>query len=257
MSNQKQAMPVVQDDILLYQRDGQDCRLTVGTPVWYAWLSTATTFAFHSEVGTFTARREQAGHKRGGGYWRAYRKRAGQLYRAYLGTAEEVTLERLRTVAARLSAPHPLTEDEPELNPEVLQEHPAPQEHAHRLATAASLHLAKGARTQEFVQQAASTVPLPLTSLIGREREIAAACTLLAHPEVRFLTLTGTGGVGKTRLALAIAAEVQGNFPDGVCFVSLAPIQDTDLVLPTVVQALGLQERGTLPSLEYLQVVLK
>ena len=79
MSNQKQAMAVVQDDTLLYQRDGRDCRLTVGTLAWYAWLSTATAFAFRSEVGTFTARREQAGHKRGGWYWRAYRKRAGRL----------------------------------------------------------------------------------------------------------------------------------------------------------------------------------
>ena len=100
MSNQKQAMPVVQEDILLYQRNGQDCRLTVGTPAWYAWLSTATTFAFRSEVGTFTARREQAGHKRGEWYWRAYRKREGRLHQVYVGTVEEVTLERLRTVAS-------------------------------------------------------------------------------------------------------------------------------------------------------------
>ena len=63
-ADQKQAVPVVKDDILLYQSDGQDCRLTVDA-VWYAWLSTATTFAFHSEVGTFGCR-EQAGHKRGG-----------------------------------------------------------------------------------------------------------------------------------------------------------------------------------------------
>src|SRR6266700_2264934 len=81
MSNPDQAMPVVQEDTLLYQRNGQTCRLTVGTPAWYAWLSTATTFAFRREVGTFTARREQAGHKRGGWYWRAYRKRAGKLHR--------------------------------------------------------------------------------------------------------------------------------------------------------------------------------
>ena len=91
----------------------------------------------------------------------------------------------------------------------------------------------------------------------GREREVAAACTLLARPEVRFLTLTGTGGVGKTRLALQIAAEMQGDFPDGVCFVSLASIQDTGLVLPTLVQAIGLQGSSARSPLELLKAALR
>jgi len=137
MSKQKQAMPVVQDDILLYQRDGQDYRLTVGTPAWYAWLSSATTFAFRSEMGNFTARREQAGNKRGGWYWRAYRKRAGRLLQVYVGTTEEMTLEQLRTVAARLSAEHMPTAEESESTQGVLQEHPIPQEYARHPLTAA------------------------------------------------------------------------------------------------------------------------
>src|ERR1700736_6089747 len=84
-------------------------------------------------------------------------------------------------------------------------------------------------------------VPALLTPLIGREQEVAAACSLLQRPEVRLLTLTGTGGVGKTRLGLQIATDLVKDFADGICFVSLAPISDPDLVIPTIAQALGLR----------------
>src|SRR4249920_150148 len=87
-----QATPLVQDDTLTYQRDGQAQTLVVGTPAWYAWLQTATTFAFTSDRGTFMARREQAGNKRGGWYWRAYRQGEGKLHRVYLGKSGELTL---------------------------------------------------------------------------------------------------------------------------------------------------------------------
>lgn len=108
----------------------------------------------------------------------------------------------------------------------------------------------------EIVERRTVTLPAPLTSLIGREREIAAVRTLLAHPSTRILTLTGTGGVGKTRLALAVAAEVQQNFPDGVYFISLESIHDADLVLPTIVQAIGLHANNRSP-LETLQMELR
>jgi predicted ATPase/DNA-binding CsgD family transcriptional regulator len=256
MSNHDQAVPVVQDDTLVYLKDGQDYRLSVDTPAWYAWLSTATSFAYRSEAGTFTARREQAGHKRGGWYWRAYRKRGGKLQSVYVGKSEELTLERLRTVAAILAAQHAITGAEQEQEQSVLQGHAAEQEHGPRPATGAMRQLAEPGTASEIGKRPVSTSLMPLTLLIGREREVAAACTLLARPEVRLLTLTGAGGVGKTRLALQIAAQVQDDFQDGMCLVSLAPIRDSELVLPTLVQAFGLPASAQLP-LEQLQAALQ
>src|SRR5205823_14424737 len=91
------------------------------------------------------------------------------------------------------------------------------------------------------------TLPAQLTPLIGREQEVAAACTLLRRPEVRLVTLTGTGGIGKTRLALQVATDLLADFADGVCFVSLAAVSDPDLVVATIAQTLGLKDTGGQP----------
>jgi predicted ATPase/DNA-binding CsgD family transcriptional regulator len=95
-----------------------------------------------------------------------------------------------------------------------------------------------------------------LAPLIGREREREAICTLLASSAVRLLTLTGAGGVGKTRLALAVADYSQGMFTAGACFVSLSAISDPELVIPEIAQALG-QQTGNRPIFEIVQTYLQ
>ncbi len=97
--------PIVRGNTLTYQQDEQEQVLLVETPAWYAWLETASTFAFTSEAGTFTARKERAGNQRGGWYWKAYRTQHGKLTSLYLGKAEALTLERLNVVVQALAHP--------------------------------------------------------------------------------------------------------------------------------------------------------
>jgi predicted ATPase/transcriptional regulator with XRE-family HTH domain len=88
-------------------------------------------------------------------------------------------------------------------------------------------------------------LPVPMTSFIGRARELAAVKQRFSS--ARLLTLTGPGGCGKTRLALQAAAELADKFADGVCFVELAPLGDPRLVPQSVASALGVREEPTRP----------
>ena len=94
-----------------------------------------------------------------------------------------------------------------------------------------------------------ANLPVPPNALIGRRRELAEIVERVRDEKVRLLTLTGPGGAGKTRLALQVAADVVGDFPDGVFFVALASLKDPNLVLPTVAQTLGLVDTGAVSLL--------
>jgi predicted ATPase len=118
-------------------------------------------------------------------------------------------------------------------------------------------HALASSQTTGTKQAFMYSLPVSLTSLVGREQEVAQICAWLHRPEVRLLTLTETGGVGKTRLALAIAQHVLGEFPDGVYFVTLAPVSDPGWVTATIAQALSLWEAGDRPLLEQVREYLR
>lgn len=224
--------PIVRGGTLFYQCDGQDCQVSVGSPGWYDWLGAHRTFAFRSDEGSFTARRERAGNKRGGWYWKAYVKREKRLRHAYLGKTESLTLERLHSAAnelARGAAP--------------VRVDAAPRE--------------QNGSSFLPLYEAQDILQTQLTAIIGREQETGAACALLLRPDVRLVTITGPGGVGKTRLALHVANALAQNFSDGIRSISLAAIVDPALVIPTLAQDLGFVEAGDEPLLTRLQRYLR
>ena len=100
-------------------------------------------------------------------------------------------------------------------------------------------------------------VPPSLTPLLGREQDLNAACMRLTCPEVRLLTLVGTGGVGKTRLALQLATVLRDSFVDGVCFVELAAISDPSLVMQTIAHELEIRENGMRSLMEHVKAKLR
>ena len=97
-----------------------------------------------------------------------------------------------------------------------------------------------------------NNLPQQLTSFVGRERELADAVARI--PQCRLLTLTGPGGIGKTRLALQAAADVMGSFEDGVFFVEFAPVSDPRMVPQTVATVLGVKEEIGHPVIEALAI---
>jgi LuxR family transcriptional regulator, maltose regulon positive regulatory protein len=213
--------PTVRGEVLVYQRDQHEQVLTVGTTDWYAWLETASSFAFVSETGSFTARRERSGHGRGDWYWRAYRKQQGKLLSRYLGKSETLTQDRLNMVAQALTQP-PVTASNT-VTPDTEQETALPALHP-LLAT--KLH-----------------VPRPRAQLVPRSHLIERLQQGMEHP----LTLVSApAGFGKTTLLAQWLAESAAP----AAWLSLEP-EDNDPVrfLTYLIAALQMMDArlGTTP----------
>ncbi len=97
-----------------------------------------------------------------------------------------------------------------------------------------------------------TNLPMPLSSLIGRDTDLQQLSALLRRSEVRLLTLTGPGGIGKTRLGIQAASDLYDLFADGVRFVPLEAIHDPDLVVPAISQALGVRRLAGMSPIEEL-----
>ena len=122
---------------------------------------------------------------------------------------------------------------------------------------------AAGGRREPLAEPAAevfSTEPVrppsPLTRLVGRDDELATLTRMLTEDGQRLVTITGPGGIGKSRLAVAAARAVEPAFPDGVVFVDLAPVLDAGLVITAVANALGIRDTGERPLAEKVAAAL-
>jgi predicted ATPase len=102
------------------------------------------------------------------------------------------------------------------------------------------------------VEARPANLPAQRTGFVGREREVTAARELLLRPDVRLVTITGPGGIGKTRLGVQVANALAQNFPGGIHFVPLAPLSDPGLIPSVIVQAMGIREVGGQSPLQIL-----
>ncbi|GAC1359555.1 MAG: hypothetical protein NVSMB38_43280 [Ktedonobacteraceae bacterium] len=231
---------------------GQLTPILIESEDWYQWLTAEQnpSFAFQHPLGAFTVRRERKGSS---WYWYAYRKRKGKLHKAYLGKAQEVTLQRLNVVAIALAG---LDNDSKSLDTDAF----ARGIWLSQKSIPTSDHVSEDelqTHRRDSLPKTATALPAYLTPLLGREQEVQTVSSLLQRPEVRLVTLTGPGGIGKTRLGVQVATQLVPSFADGVAFVPLAPLSDPALVIPTITQVLRLRDTGDWSLFEHLKAFLR
>ena len=225
--------------------------ISIGTAKWYSWLEQHHSFTFETPRMTFTARKEQ---RPGGWYWYAYRRSQGKLRTAYLGKSAELTLERLNAVAAAFERAGEALEGGTPRSLHVSGAKSVQGQPASIISFPTIPPIAERLREPEPAPK--HNLPVQLAPLIGRTKEVALVQNLLQHEDIRLLTLTGPGGIGKTRMALQVAAELSDRFTDGILFVNLASISGPMLVVPAIAQTLEVKESSTQSLLDLLKAYL-
>jgi predicted ATPase len=124
------------------------------------------------------------------------------------------------------------------------------RELAHELAAIRN-HLSE--KPVKLAETRGANLPVQQTGFVGREKEVAAAREMLLRPEVRLVTVTGPGGIGKTRLAVEVVRGLAEQFPGGIYYVALSPLRDPGLLASAIAQTMGIRESGGQPALETLK----